>query len=171
MRSSAYEFANEWLVDATAAECWALLVAPGAAGVRWPGVELRLPEPLEAGGAVALDVRSGLGYRLRVAGTLTEVEPAHRLTAECTGDLAGTGVVALDEHEGRTLVRITWAVRTERRWMNAVAPLARPAFARAHERVMRRGERAFRAALGTRASEARNAANPGGSGADGAERR
>jgi hypothetical protein len=50
------------------------------------------------------------------------------LEAEATGELAGTGRWTLTAADGGTLVRYNWDIRTTRRWMNLLAPVARPVF-------------------------------------------
>ena len=40
-------------------------------------------------------------------------------------------------HDGGCHLRHTWVVATTKRWMNVLAPLARPAFSRNHSVVMR----------------------------------
>jgi hypothetical protein len=52
------------------------------------------------------------------------------------GDLDGTGVWRLFEEEAATRVTYDWKVHTTKRWMNAIAPLARPLFKRNHDIVM-----------------------------------
>lgn len=113
-----------------------------------------------------LDVRSPVGYRLRITVTIAEVEPGRLIAAVSDGDLAGSGSVRLaaDEDGDETIVRIRWSVATTRPWMNRTAPVLAPVFRLAHALVMRRGERAasdaVRAAAAARDSEVRNAVNP-----------
>jgi hypothetical protein len=78
--------------------------------------------------------------------TLTDVGP-RRIAATGSGDLAGTGTVEVRSDAASTALVIRWDVVTRRRWMNATAPVLRPAFAFAHALVMRAGERGLRRAL------------------------
>lgn len=129
-------------------------------GSWWPGVTV--PDPparLAAGETLTFRVRSPLGYALRMRLRLTEVDPGRFVAASSTGDLAGRGSIEVAAEPGvGSVVVIRWEVETRRRWMNATARVLHPAFAWAHDRVMRTGERALCAAL---ASEVRNAVNPG----------
>jgi hypothetical protein len=67
------------------------------------------------------------------------VQPPSRLEARATGELDGTGRWTLTSADGGTLVRYDWDVRTTRRWMNLLAPAARPVFRWNHDELMREG--------------------------------
>jgi len=69
-----------------------------------------------------------------------------RLEARATGELAGTGRWTLTSADGGTLVRYDWDVRTTRRWMNLLAPAARPVFRWNHDELMREGGEGLAAA-------------------------
>jgi hypothetical protein len=56
-----------------------------------------------------------------------------------TGELTGTGHWRLYEQAGVTAVTYEWNVSTSKRWMNALAPVARPLFQYNHNVVMRWG--------------------------------
>jgi hypothetical protein len=66
-----------------------------------------------------------------------EVRRPHLIVARAEGELAGTGTF---RH---------WQVVTTRRWMNAIAPLARPVFAWNHHAVMNQGGVGLARVLGT----------------------
>ena len=105
---------------------------------RW----LRAVELLEPGDADGLGARYRVRFRTRLPYTLSfESTTVHvdqeRIESAATGDLAGTGVWQLMSTDPVTHLRYTWIVRTTKRWMNAVAPLARPAFGWNHHRLMR----------------------------------
>jgi hypothetical protein len=72
---------------------------------------------------------------------VTRVEPPFRLEARAAGELDGTGRWTLTSADGGTLVRYDWDVRTTRRWMNLLAPAARPVFRWNHDELMREGGR------------------------------
>lgn len=114
------------------------------------------------GERMVVAVRSPLGYTLRMRLEVTDTEPGTAIAARSDGDLRGSGRVEIraDGAEA-SVVEFEWDVETRREWMNATAWLLRPAFERAHERVMRRGEEGLRAVLGGECrSELRNAGNP-----------
>jgi hypothetical protein len=58
------------------------------------------------------------------------------MEGDASGELEGTGVWRLFEQGGMTAVVYDWNVRTTRRWMNVLAPLARPVFDYNHDVVM-----------------------------------
>jgi hypothetical protein len=89
-----------------------------------------------------------VGYRLEFDMRITAVDRPHRLEGEAVGELAGLGTWRLYEEEGETAVVFEWRVRTTRRWMNAIAPLARPVFRWNHDWVMRQGGRGLARRLG-----------------------
>lgn len=128
------------------------------------------------GSRARLSYRAPLGYTLRIGLHARRVEPPSGARFDVSGDLVGTGVVTLASASPRraapavldvpgaptartaltvpqampdevTVVTILWDVRTTRPWMNALAPVLGGAFAWAHERVLRDGERGLRAHL------------------------
>lgn len=75
-----------------------------------------------------------LSFETRV---VRKVAPA-LLESRTTGELEGSGLWQLVEpRDGATDVTYTWLVETTKRWMNVVAPVARPAFSWNHDRLMR----------------------------------
>lgn len=167
--AAAYSFTTHWSVPASPERCWAALddvVRGRATWWRRIRVECMTADPgaaVSVGDGLELVVRSGIGYRLRLRLRVTAISPGVSITADSTGDLRGAGSVRLRRDGGGTRIVIRWDVVTTRRWMNAAAPVLRPVFTAAHDRVMARGERALRAALAgpARRSEPRNAGNPG----------
>jgi uncharacterized protein YndB with AHSA1/START domain len=122
---------------------------------RWPEwwrglervVKLEDGDPDGRGSLGRYTWRSLLGYRVEFDVRITAVERPRLLEGRATGELAGSGSWRLHEEEGRTTVVFEWRVRTTRRWMNALAPLARPVFRWNHDWIMRQGERGLRAQL------------------------
>ena len=80
--------------------------------------------------------RSRLPYSLAFSTRVTQVAEPNRLTAQASGELEGTGTWTLRDGDGTTHIRYDWNVRTTRWWMNLLAPVARPLFARNHDIVM-----------------------------------
>lgn len=167
--TAAYSFTTGWTMPASPERCWAML--DGLIRERatwWPRVRIEriTADPdaaVRVGETLGLVVRSDIGYRLRMRLRVTAISPGESIAADSTGDLRGSGSVRLRRRGGGTRIVIGWDVVTTRSWMNAAAPVLRPVFAAAHDRVMARGECALRAALAGPASrsEPRNAGNPG----------
>jgi hypothetical protein len=93
--------------------------------------------------------RSLIPYRLEFDMRITRVDRPERMEGRAEGELSGAGAWRLDELDGVTTVTFEWRVRTTRRWMNALAPIARPAFRWNHDWVMRQGGRGLARRLGT----------------------
>jgi hypothetical protein len=78
----------------------------------------------------------------------TAVERPQRIEGRASGELEGLGVWTLRADGGWTEVRYDWSVRTTKRWMNLLTPVARPFFAWNHDVVMRWGGEGLARKLG-----------------------
>ncbi len=78
------------------------------------------------------------------------VERPSLIEVEASGELSGRGRWRLFEQGELTAVLYEWNVATTKRWMNALAPLLRPAFASNHDWVMRNGATGIAELLGCR---------------------
>jgi hypothetical protein len=83
--------------------------------------------------------RSRIPYDLEFVFAVERIDRPHEMCGSASGDLAGTGHWRLFEHAGVTAVTYDWNVQTTKRWMNALAPVARPVFEYNHDLVMRWG--------------------------------
>jgi hypothetical protein len=97
--------------------------------------------------------RSRLPYDLVFEATVTRIERPVSLVGVSTGELVGRGTWDLSQDGAVTTVRHTWEVRTTKRWMNLLAPLARPFFAWNHTYSMRQGGEALARLLRARLVE------------------
>ena len=98
-----------------------------------------------------LEWRTALPYTLTFDSRTTRVDRPHSLEADAFGELRGTGRWSLTSQgaEGReTLVRYDWNVGTDKAWMNALAPVARPLFEWNHDVLMAQGGRGLARHLG-----------------------
>ena len=138
-----YSFLTAWLLDAPVERVWAELFDVAAWPRWWKGVtdarELERGGPDGVGKVFTISWRSFLPYDLTFVTTVTRIEPPHLMEGDALGGLTGTGRWRLFERDGTTAVTYEWNVRTTRRWMNALAPVARPVFEWNHDYVMRRG--------------------------------
>jgi hypothetical protein len=71
---------------------------------------------------------SRIPYPVRFEVVSTRVERPLLLGGEASGDLQGTGRWCLFEEDRITAVLHEWRVRTTKRWMNLLSPLAALAF-------------------------------------------
>ena len=149
-----YDFLTTWVLEAPRERVWDAIWDSQRWPEWWRGVE-RVVE-LEPGDERGLGQRSRLTWRSRLPYEVdfevrtVRVERPHLLEGEATGELAGLGRWRLFAEDSATAVVYEWRVGTTKRWMNALAPLARPAFAWNHDWVMRNGGRGLAGLLGCR---------------------
>jgi Polyketide cyclase / dehydrase and lipid transport len=147
-----YHFVSTWQIQAPIDRVWEEIYHTE----RWPswwkyvvGVD-----ELEPGAADGVGKRLHLLFRTRLPYTLgfdvrvTRVQPPSELEAEAAGELEGTGRWTLTSANGGTLVRYYWDIHTTRRWMNLLAPVARPVFGWNHDELMREGGQSLARRLG-----------------------
>jgi carbon monoxide dehydrogenase subunit G len=149
-----YKFESEWELEAPIDRVFELLTHPEDFQRWWPSVtdSRRIEEGDDDGvGAVAAyTLQSPVFYSMDFQAKALEVDRPRRIHTLVRGDLIGTGTYLLEQQQSRTKVVFLWYVATTRRWMNLVAPVARPLFVWAHHHVMREGATAMAAQLGGR---------------------
>jgi hypothetical protein len=147
-----YAFLTTWLLDSPREPVWEAIYDQERWPEWWRGVEE--VEELNGGdggriGAVSRMVwKSLLPYRVEFEVTTTHIERPYLLQADAVGELAGIGRWRLYEHDGATAVLYEWNVSTTKRWMNLLAPVARPAFEWNHDWVMSHGATGIAKLLG-----------------------
>ncbi len=148
----AYAFLSIWELETSIEEVWDIIRAVEDYPAWFPSVkrvELLQGGDAEGVGAVTRSWWStalpyGFAFDLRT----TRVEAPRLLEVAASGDLVGTGRWELDERGGVTSIRYFWSVRPAKRWMNLLAPIARPAFSWNHAAVMHAGGRGLAQRLG-----------------------
>ncbi len=147
-----YRLTSTWRIAAPIDRVYRTLRESGDWPAWWRGVErvVDIEQGEDSGvGRVQRHVWKGpLPYRLRFALRVTRVESLRALEAVVSGQVEGVGSWAFSGDATSTTVRHDWRVRTTRRWMNLLAPVARPLFEWNHAVVMRRGERGLARRLG-----------------------
>jgi uncharacterized protein YndB with AHSA1/START domain len=155
-----YQFVTRWSVDGPIGPVWEAIKNAEAYPRWWKAVlAVEQLEPGDAAGIGRVDRftwRAPLGYKLRFTLRLTTIEEPNRLGGDAGGDLEGRGDWTLRESDGVTHVRYEWRVRTNRAWMNALAPVARPVFKHSHDVVMREGAVGLARLLGVRVTDLRS---------------
>jgi uncharacterized protein YndB with AHSA1/START domain len=137
-----YEFVTTWCLDAPIDRVFSAIEDSARWPEWWQGV--RSAELLEEGDENGVGRlwryvwRSRLPYNLEFDSRVTRLERPWLIEGQAEGELTGLGRWRLFEGRG-TAVVYEWNVTTSRRWMNALAPLARPLFAWNHDVVMRQG--------------------------------
>lgn len=137
-----YEFVTTWCVDAPIDRVFSAIEDSARWPEWWHGV--RSAELLEEGDEIGVGRlwryvwRSRLPYNLEFDSRVTRLERPWLIEGRAEGELTGIGRWRLFEGVG-TAVVYEWNVSTSQRWMNALAPFARPLFAWNHDAVMRQG--------------------------------
>lgn len=147
-----YRFVTIWHVAAPIATVWEKISHPEAWPSWWKGVEdvvvLRKGDERGVGSLYRYTWKSKLPYRLSFEMETVRVEPPVLLEGVAKGELQGNGRWRLTSGADETLVRYDWEVETTKRWMNLLAPLARPVFAWNHNVVMSWGAQGLAQKLG-----------------------
>lgn len=147
-----YSFVTLWRVAAPIERVWEVIDAAEEWPRWWKAIaraEVKEPgAPDGTGRVLRLTFRTALPYGFTFTTKTVRSQPPHLLEARAVGDLEGTGRWTLTPEAGGTLVRYDWNVRTNQRWMNLVAPLARPVFNWNHDVTMRWGAEGLARLLG-----------------------
>jgi hypothetical protein len=150
---AAYRFLTAWLLAAPRERVGDALEDSARWPEWWRGVaRVEVIEPGQGadriGELARYTWRSRLPYELAFDMRVVSVDRPWSMAGEASGELAGTGHWRLFEEDGVTAVLYEWNVATTRPWMNALAPLLRPAFVRNHDWVMRQGGEGLARRLG-----------------------
>lgn len=147
-----YEFVTIWRVKAPLEKVWDLIFHAEDWPEWWRGVEkvvkLKDGDANHVGAVHRYIWKSKLPYRLIFDMKTTWVEPMSTLEGQAIGELQGTGRWRLTSDGEFTTVRYNWKVETTKRWMNYLAPIARPLFKWNHDVVMGWGEQGLAQRLG-----------------------
>ena len=166
-----YHFVSTYRLAGDRTPVWLVLRDVEGWARWWPGLErvelVRAPAgPDEVGAVHHYTVRAPLGYRLVYETEVTAIEPLRLVDATSSGELVGRGRVALESSGGdEVTVLVAWLVETPKRWMRTLAPIARPAFAWNHRRLMEGYGTGLASTAGTRLLSAEHVAlKPGDAG-------
>lgn len=138
-----YHLLTVWRIEAPLEEVYSVIENSQHWPDWWPGVQKA--EQLLRGETDGTNSiwryywQGDLPYRLVFDVRVTRVEKLVALEGMVKGDLEGIGCWHFSDAGAFSVVRYEWQVRTTRRWMNLVAPLARPIFVRNHTRLMNQG--------------------------------
>jgi uncharacterized protein YndB with AHSA1/START domain len=147
-----YEFVTVWRVKAPLASVWEMIYQADRWPSWWKGVErvekVSDGDENHVGSVRRYTWKSKLPYRLVFDMELTRVEPMSAIEGRAFGELEGRGLWQLSEEGGVTTARYDWRVRTTKRWMNLLTPVARPFFKWNHDVVMNWGGEGLAKELG-----------------------
>ena len=140
-----YEFSSEWLVDASPDEAYAALHDLASYPKWWP--EVKEAHKIDEDRFV-LRCRSFLPYDLIFETARGVEDPEARiLEAKMTGDLEGFSRWTITAHGKGARIVFDEVVITNKKLLNAIAPVARPAFKANHAVMMRHGLRGLKTFL------------------------
>lgn len=149
-----YRFLTTWLLECERERVWEAIYDQRSWPSWWRGVksvvELDPGDETGVGSHSRLTWRSKLPYDLIFEARTRTVERPHLIEADASGELEGVGRWRLFEERGVTAATYEWNVRTTKRWMNLLAPIARPFFQVNHDWVMRNGATGIASLLGCR---------------------
>jgi uncharacterized protein YndB with AHSA1/START domain len=135
-----YEFVTIWRVRAPIESVWDAIYHSELWPTWWKGVEsvieVQKGDDAGVGSVRRYTWKSKLPYRLSFDMRTTRIEPPHVLEGIATGELDGRGLWRLTSDGGETVARYDWQVFTTKKWMNLLAPIARPAFNWNHDIIM-----------------------------------
>lgn len=142
-----YHLLTIWRIEAPLEKVYAAIEN----SLRWPEwwPSVRKVEQTADGDSVGIDnVRryawqGKLPYRVVFDVRATRVEKLVAIEGKAEGDLAGVGRWKFSRQGKLSVVHYEWHVRSNRWWMNLVAPVARSIFTRNHAQIMEQGGRAL----------------------------
>ncbi len=139
-----YDFLTTWRLAAPLNLVWEAIYHSERWPEWWPGllsvVELEKGDDSGIGNLRRYSWKGVLPYRLVFDIRITQIDRPLLLAGTASGDLSGTGVWRFSEDGGVVVVHYEWRVATHKKWMNLLAPIARPLFRWNHDQVMRWGE-------------------------------
>ncbi len=138
-----YRLTTVWRIDAPVQRVYEAICRPG----RWPSwwwgakdvVELEPGDERGVGRLLRYTWKGLLPYALTFTVLVVRVEPGAALEGIASGELEGIGRWRFSQEGPITSVCYEWRVRTTRRWMNLLAPVAGPLFKWNHNLIMRAG--------------------------------
>ncbi|HYD78586.1 MAG TPA: SRPBCC family protein [Paucimonas sp.] len=163
---AAYRFITHWHLEAPLDRVYDAVFHSLEWPHWWQGAEaVEECDPGDADGIGSIrryTWKSRLPYRIVFEACTTRIERMAVLEATVGGDLQGVGRWLFFRDGELATVRYEWCVETTKRWMNAVAPVARPAFRRNHDWLMQRGAEGLARKLNARLVRVTHAEAPAG---------
>jgi uncharacterized protein YndB with AHSA1/START domain len=138
-----YSFVTRWQFEAPIEAVWEAIRNYQSWPSWWPSIaearQIRPSNEAGVGETVEFAFRTRLPYQLRFRMTTVRIDAPHNLHGRADGELQGTGRWRLASTTRGTQVTYYWDVKTNRWWMNLLAPIARPAFRWNHDQVIEDG--------------------------------
>ena len=152
-----YEFVTIWDLNAPLEQVWEVIKHSETWNEWWKGVvrvvELKEGDDDGLGSIRRSTWKSALPYTLEFDSEIIRIERMKLIEARAFGELDGTGLWQFESlSETSTRVRYDWRVKTTKRWMNLIAPMARPFFTWNHNIIMGWGEEGLKRKLAAEAA-------------------
>ena len=146
-----YEFVTHWEFDAPVEKIWKKIYDMDEWPSWWKYVKsvtvIKHGGVDEIGTVRRIVWTTALPYELSFDSELVAVDPLKRIEGKAFGELTGSGIWTFETDGVKTRVRYDWVVITTKKWMNALAPIARPIFRWNHDMVMKAGYKGLRRVL------------------------
>jgi Polyketide cyclase / dehydrase and lipid transport len=143
-----YHFVTDWRFQAPLQKVWSVVLDIESYPGWWKNfrrIKITRGDGKSVGSVIECEVRGSLPYSLKYALEVKAADENRHILLQSTGDLVGTGRWDFSEVDPSTVKAVYyWDVATTNLILNLVAPLARGALARNHERVMANGYAALR---------------------------
>lgn len=138
-----YKFVTRWHIAAPIEQVWEVITHSEDWPLWWGAVdsvaELKAGSPDGLGSVRRFVWKTPLSYTLAFDTQVVQIQAPVRMEATAVGDVEGHGLWELSTTDRGTEVYYTWTVRTTKRWMNALAAMARPLLEWNHNVIMRQG--------------------------------
>jgi hypothetical protein len=148
-----YNFETNWKFEADIEQIWGLINEFNY-GEWWEGLDSKRIKSestkLAVGDRFMLFFTTKLPYQLSFESEVVKLESPTYLEIKAFGELEGQGVWTLSQEGSITHVQCIWKVNTNKKWMNTLAPLLRPAFVWNHNQVMNEGAKGISTSLGVK---------------------
>lgn len=122
-----FRFVTEWHIDAPLADVCNAIIHCLDWPNWWKGVEevkqISVADSNGIGSVHRFTWKGRIPYRLSFEMRVTNYLPLTLLEGLANGDVMGTGRWDFSHKDGVTIVRYQWHVRTNRLWMNLIAPI------------------------------------------------
>jgi uncharacterized membrane protein len=146
---SDYEFVTTWELDSPLERVWDAIEDADSWPVWWRGVissvELKKGNADGLGSIRRTVWKSALPYKLEFDSEVVRTEKYKLIEVRAFGQLDGRGLwrfTALGDDSTR--VRYDWTVKTTKRWMRVLSPIARPLFRWNHDVIMNWGQQGLK---------------------------
>ena len=152
-----YAFVTVWHTSAPVDLVWQAITRVEDWPAWWRGVKrvnkVRDGDDRGIGALHEFAWRGRLPYDLIFTTEIVQVVEHRLIVGHAQGELEGIGRWTFTGEEGGTRVECDWRVRTTKRWMNLLAPIAYPLFVWNHNTVMRWGAEGLGRVLGAKVQD------------------